>query len=201
MKLCASVLTIHKFNCKCVVGQNKKFKIILCENHSLVYKTGPSPGSRTRTRARRRTDGREAEDDVEVLLDAAQVVLVEVLVGRGVARPLLLHHRHQLLQDLVHLVAREQVGDLRGGGGGGSAAVGSGKIGFKFIFCVSVSRSVVVLRLEFTFNFHATSTNDELLDTTSSTSKNKWHNFHHNENSLWSPTRLHSRSLSVYHVH
>ena len=151
MKLCASILAIHKFNCKCVIGQNKKFKIIR-ENHSLVYKTSPSRRSRTRTRARtrtrtrtrRRTDGREAEDDVEVLLDAAQVVLVEVLVGRGVARPLLLHHRHQLLQDLVHLVAREQVGDLRGGGGGGSAAVGGGaKISFKFIFCASVSRSCI----------------------------------------------------------
>ena len=51
------------------------------------------------------------------------------------------------------------------------------------------------------FNLHPTSTNDKLLDTTSSTSKNKWHNFHHNENSLWSPTRLHYRSLNVYHVH
>jgi len=49
---------------------------------------------------------------VQVTADTCVVVAVQVLVGGRAARELLLHHRHQLLQDLVHLVAREQIRHL-----------------------------------------------------------------------------------------
>ena len=59
------------------------------------------------------TDRREAEHDVKMTSDTGVVVAVEVVIGRRPARELFLHHRHQLLEYLVHLVASEQVRHLR----------------------------------------------------------------------------------------
>ena len=54
----------------------------------------------------------EAESDVQVVADAAEVVLIQVLIGRWSPWKLLLHDGYQLTQDLVHLVTRKQVGHL-----------------------------------------------------------------------------------------
>ena len=49
---------------------------------------------------------------MEVVADTAEVVLVQVLIGRWSPRELLLHDGDQLAQNLIHLVTSKQVGHL-----------------------------------------------------------------------------------------